>query len=57
MATWKGCLFCKHFKKDSSCKAFPKGIPLAILSGEVEHLKIDPKQEGSTVFEPGGLFG
>lgn len=31
-----GCASCKHFR-GISCAAFPRGIPSAILSGEVPH--------------------
>jgi hypothetical protein len=31
------CFDCKHSNHDSTCIAFPNGIPLEILSGEVNH--------------------
>jgi hypothetical protein len=41
------------------CAAFPDRIPLAIFSGEVDHLVVRPGQIGDTVFEiaeqPSGL--
>ena len=47
----KGCEFCKHFKKDLSCTAYPKGIPWPILSGEVAHDK--PLNDDNGIqFEP-----
>lgn len=38
------CLNCKHFdrKKFGTCSAFPKGIPVAITSGEFLHTKEYP---------------
>ncbi len=35
------CLNCKHFniQKFGTCDAFPKGIPVAITSGEFLHTK------------------
>lgn len=31
------CMSCKHSNHNGTCKAFPDGIPLVILSGEVNH--------------------
>jgi hypothetical protein len=34
------CMFCRHFDRDAerlTCRAFPDGIPDAILEGEVDH--------------------
>jgi len=53
MAKWnpkKGsrCLYCKWYnhKKIGTCKAFPKGIPHAILSSEFNHIKPYPGDHG-----------
>lgn len=35
-----------------SCIAFPDRIPIAIASGEVDHLVVRPGQVGDTVFTP-----
>jgi hypothetical protein len=35
-----------------SCAAYPDRIPLAIASGEVDHLVVRPGQVGDTVFAP-----
>ena len=53
MTVFLGCTFCKHFQKDMTCKAFPKGIPLEIIGGNLEHLKVLSNQENETVFELG----
>jgi len=33
------CAFCIHLKKGLKCKAFPKGIPEKIITGEHDHTK------------------
>ena len=48
------CRSCKRFKSDGAnawCKAFPKGIPKKILSGEHDHTK-PFKGDGGIRFEP-----
>jgi len=35
----KSCMTCKHIITHRSCNAFPGGIPLQIISGEVIHDK------------------
>ena len=31
------CWHCKHYRKDVTCAAFPKGIPAEILESEANH--------------------
>ncbi|MCL2074156.1 MAG: hypothetical protein FWH18_09555 [Marinilabiliaceae bacterium] len=46
------CLECKHFRKwDYFCKAYPKGIPEVLLSGEKQHREARADQKGTTIFE------
>ena len=52
-----GCLICKHRIQDTNadnfiCKAFPVGIPRAVIIGETEHDSILPGQIGDFLFEP-----
>jgi len=49
----RSCLNCKHFFKDrfGKCKAFPDGIPFAIVSGQEEHINKVPGDNGIR-FEP-----
>ena len=57
--SWGGCRACKHLRPGTRCAAFPDRIPLAVFSGEVDHLVVRPGQVGNTVFElaeqPSGL--
>ena len=48
---WEGCLGCAHWRY-RNCVAYPKAIPLPIISGEVDHMVPRPGQVGETVFEP-----
>lgn len=48
------CHYCKHFNRGYpglTCKAFPKGIPDEVLSGENDHSKKINGQKGDYVFE------
>ncbi len=47
---WGGCRLCRHFRPDFTCAAFPQGIPIAIASGEVDHLVPRPGQVGDVLF-------
>ena len=47
------CDFCKHItEKKKTCKAFPNGIPKAIIEGKNEHNKLFAGQKGSYIYEP-----
>src|SRR5262249_26980973 len=48
---WGGCRVCKHLQPGMRCVAFPDGIPMAIFSGQVDHLSVRPGQRGTIVFE------
>jgi hypothetical protein len=48
---WQGCRVCAYYRR-ARCIAYPDGIPLVILSGEVDHMVPRPGQVGDTVFEP-----
>lgn len=49
--SWGSCADCVHLGPQMTCPAFPDRIPLAIVSGEVDHLAVRPWQVGTTVFE------
>jgi hypothetical protein len=40
------CTFCKHWNKDSTCAAFPTGIPVEIWSGRHDHSIPFPNDNG-----------
>ena len=48
----ESCLTCKHQlgwsreKRSTVCKAFPNGIPLGVLSGDVQHTEHLPGDHG-----------
>lgn len=48
---YKGCWFCKNFRDDGTCAAFPARIPLSIVSGQLEHTMVLKGQAGETVYE------
>jgi hypothetical protein len=48
---WQGCLGCVHWR-GGTCVAYPRGVPLMIVGGEVDHMVPRPGQVGDTVFEP-----
>ncbi len=46
------CSNCKWFKViEFSCKAFPDGIPLQVLSGEKDHNQPLPDQGNTIIFK------
>ena len=45
------CDECRHFFGEGKCQAFPEGIPLAVLNGEVEHCHPIAGDHG-IMFEP-----
>lgn len=45
------CVMCANYKGESKCKAFPKGIPAEIITGEFVH--DEPyKGDNGIMFEP-----
>lgn len=46
------CAKCKHLEGGTSCPAYPKGIPIELLSGEHTHRTIIEDQQSNIVFEP-----
>lgn len=48
---WPGCFECALYRY-GRCAAYPKAIPLAILSGQVDHMVPRPGQVAELVYEP-----
>ena len=46
------CLECKHYLGTWQCSAFPKKIPIEIISNDNDHSKPLPNQKNDIVFEP-----
>lgn len=46
MSDSKQCLTCKHYEGALTCAAFPNGIPVRILTGEVDHRQPVPGDNG-----------
>jgi len=48
------CWGCKHHNQTipGTCKAFPKGIPHAIVSNETDHFTVLEGQLNDMVYEP-----
>ena len=50
------CMNCSNYdtldNDNLTCKAFPKGIPENILTGEFDHTKKHPTQKNNILFEP-----
>lgn len=49
LTEWR-CLFCKHYIGNSTCKAFPEGIPRVIYEGKDKHRKPLKGQKNDLVF-------
>ena len=45
------CAMCKNYKSDNKCKAFPKGIPVIVITGQFDHAK-PYKGDNGIQFEP-----
>ena len=52
MKEYTGCLGCEHQHIEGTCDAFPEGIPLSIVSGDVQHTKPLKRQKNKIIFEP-----
>jgi hypothetical protein len=52
MSEYRGCRGCRHYLVELTCSAFPEGIPLVIISGQIQHTEILPKQGNTIVYEP-----
>ncbi len=50
------CIGCVHLKTDSTCPAFPDGIPSTIYHGFQLHDMVLPEQTGDVVFKPHADF-
>ena len=46
------CPFCKHYRGRLRCAAFPDGIPVELLTGEIDHADAYPG-DGGIRFEEG----
>ena len=44
--TEPSCRNCKHWHGGLVCDAYPKGIPLPIMAGDVSHMKPLPGDNG-----------
>ena len=45
------CMLCKHYRRGTTCAAFPDGIPEDVWSAYVRHDKPLPGQGNDIVFE------
>jgi hypothetical protein len=50
-AEWQGCLGCAHYRH-GRCAAYPRGIPIQLISGQVDHMVPRPGQVEGILFEP-----
>lgn len=46
------CFMCRHYTQELKCRAFPRGIPKRILSGEFDHRRPYPKQGNDILYAP-----
>jgi hypothetical protein len=51
MSEYRGCRGCRHYLCELDCSVFPEGIPLIILSGEIQHTEVLAKQKNTIVYE------
>jgi hypothetical protein len=51
MSEYRGCRGCRHYLGDLNCSAFREGIPLIIVSGEIQHTEVLAKQKNTIVYE------
>ncbi len=40
------CAHCRHWREGAKCSAFPRGIPLSILTNDSDHRKPYPGDNG-----------
>lgn len=45
------CCFCRRFKKDMTCKAYPDGIPSGVYTNRLGHFR-PMRGDNGIVFEP-----
>ena len=45
------CSICKHYLKDSKCKAFVDGIPEDIINAKIDHNNPIKGQDNNIVFD------
>ncbi len=46
-----GCFNCEYHQNGDKCDAFPKGIPLPIISGEIQHTSPLKAQNNKVVYK------
>jgi len=47
------CVWCRHFQPETrTCKAYPDGIPRAVLLVKRPHVQVLKGQSGTTTFDP-----
>ncbi len=44
------CATCGHYQPDQTCAAFPGGIPMGFVAGDVIHTEVLQGQAGDTVW-------
>lgn len=48
---FRGCNTCILLLETGGCRAYPTGMPIAIASGEVDHMQVRPGQVGNFIYE------